>query len=97
MPTVPREDRETGDDSSPSTLSGTAGGGILKCMTTLKDIQAAISRLSPKDVRRIHSWLDEFDAQAWDEQLESDVQAGRLDALADQAVKDSQAGRCKPL
>jgi len=39
-------------------------------------------------------WFREFDARAWDRQIEEDVQAGRLDALADAALKDFESGRC---
>ena len=31
----------------------------------------------------------------WDEQLESDIAAGRLDALANEALSDLRNGRCK--
>jgi hypothetical protein len=33
----------------------------------------------------------------WDEQLEKDVQSGKLDHLADQALKDLKEGRCTEL
>lgn len=33
----------------------------------------------------------------WDRQIEADAKAGRLDPLLQQAVKDIEAGRSKPL
>jgi hypothetical protein len=35
-----------------------------------------------------------LDAAAWDRQIEEDVAAGRLDALADEALDDLREGRC---
>ena len=43
------------------------------------------------------TWFAEFDASAWDRQMEDDVAAGRLDALADEALNDLRAGRCTDL
>ena len=36
-------------------------------------------------------------ADAWDKQIEEDIKAGRLDHLAQKALEDLQAGRCKDL
>ena len=41
--------------------------------------------------------LDEFCEKVWDRQFESDVKSGKLDSLADQAISDFRAGRCKEL
>lgn len=32
----------------------------------------------------------------WDRQLERDVEAGKLDALADEALREHAAGKTKP-
>jgi hypothetical protein len=40
---------------------------------------------------------NECDAAEWDRQLESDVDAGRLDALLRDAQRDHRAGRTKAL
>jgi hypothetical protein len=37
----------------------------------------------------------EFDAQAWDRQIEEDVREGRLDKLADEALAAHRAGKSK--
>ena len=36
-----------------------------------------------------------FDAAEWDTQFEQDVSAGRLDALADEALDDLRQGRTR--
>ena len=40
---------------------------------------------------------DEKDAEVWDRQLEEDVRAGRLDALAEEALRDLREGCCTDL
>jgi len=39
-------------------------------------------------------FIEEFDADAWDSQFEDDVLSGRLDALAEEAIRDFEEGRC---
>ena len=66
-------------------------------MSTVKEIEAAVSRLSNQELSSFRSWFAEFDAEAWDKQFAEDVAAGRLDALADEALRDSREGRCTDL
>lgn len=66
-------------------------------MSTIKEIETAVSRLSTDELATFRSWFTEFDAEAWDNQFEQDVAAGRLDALADEAVNDLRNGRCTDL
>lgn len=66
-------------------------------MNTLEEIQFAVSRLSKEEQSRFRHWFFEFDAQQWDEQIEHDVRAGRLDQLASQATEHLREGRCTPL
>lgn len=41
--------------------------------------------------------LVEAISKDWDAQLAADIQAGKLDALADSVLADFAAGRCAPL
>lgn len=66
-------------------------------MSTLEEIEDAILRLPAADFIALRSWLRERDAEAWDRQLESDVNNGRLDALGDEAAEEFHAGRCREL
>jgi hypothetical protein len=66
-------------------------------MSTVEEITAAIEHLSPDDVARLRAWLAEFAERLWDEQIERDEQAGRLDALIDKALEEHRAGRTRPL
>lgn len=66
-------------------------------MSTVTEIEAAISKLSRKDLVAFRDWFKEFDAEAWDRQFEEDVKAGKLDALAEEALRDLREGRCTDL
>ena len=63
----------------------------------LNEIQNAIRQLSTDELIQFRRWFSEFDAAAWDAQLESDSRAGRLDKLADEARNDLRDGRCTEL
>ena len=62
-------------------------------MTTVAEITGAVKRLPKKDLARFRKWFVEYDAAAWDKQLESDVAAGKLGALAREALREHKAGR----
>jgi hypothetical protein len=66
-------------------------------MSTVTDIEAAVQRLSRDELARFRTWFQEFDAEAWDRQFEEDARAGRLDALAEEALDDLREGRCRDL
>jgi hypothetical protein len=66
-------------------------------MSTVHDIEEAIRQLAPQDLAALRTWFAAFDAEQWDQQFEEDVAAGRLDALAQEAIRDLQEGRCTDL
>ena len=66
-------------------------------MSTVKEIESAVSKLSRDELYSFRSWFQEFDAAAWDKQFDADVRAGKFDALADEALADLSAGRCQEL
>jgi hypothetical protein len=66
-------------------------------MSTIRDIEKAVRELTPEELTEFRRWFAEFDAAAWDAQLEADARAGRLDALADEALDDLKHGRCSDL
>ena len=66
-------------------------------MSTVQEIQEALRRLSPEDLTTFRDWFAEFDAEVWDRQFEEDVAAGRLDDLANEAIRDLREGRCTDL
>ncbi len=66
-------------------------------MTTVESITAAIAALPPEQVEQIRAWLNERAEAEWDDKIEQDERAGRLDALAERALAEHRAGRTRPL
>ena len=65
--------------------------------TKLKEIKQAVSELSDQDLANFRTWFAEFDAQEWDRKFEEDVTKGKLDALAEKALKELREGKCRDL
>jgi hypothetical protein len=51
----------------------------------------------PEELSELRAWFAAFDAEAWDRELDEDMRAGRLDALADEALGDLDERRCTDL
>lgn len=66
-------------------------------MSKIEAIEHEIKRLSPAELAAFRSWFREFDAEAWDRQIEEDAKAGKLDALVNTALKAFKSGRCAEL
>ena len=63
----------------------------------VEEIKSAITLLHRTELVDLGEWFRHFEAQAWDAQLEEDIEAGRLDELAEEALADFEAGRCTEL
>jgi hypothetical protein len=66
-------------------------------MSKVENLEKQIEQLSPDELTEFRRWFAEFDAQRWDRQFEADVKAGKLDALAEKALRDHVAGRSSKL
>ena len=66
-------------------------------MSTVEAITDAIAQLPPTQVAQVRAWLVEYEERLWDEQIAQDEREGRLDALAERAIAEHQAGRTRPL
>ena len=62
-------------------------------MRKLEEIEQQIRNLSGTELVEFRKWYAEFDAQTWDRQFEADVNAGKLDALAEAARKAHKEGK----
>jgi len=62
-------------------------------MDKVSKIGQKIKELSQTELAAFREWFHEFDAQAWDRKIEEDVQTGKLDALANKALKDFESGK----
>ena len=63
----------------------------------VEDIEKAIIRLPQDQLKQFRAWYEKFDSDAWDEQIENDSAAGKLDSLANAAIADHKSGKSKEL
>ena len=66
-------------------------------MTKIEEIQAAIESLSGEEYDRLREWFSARDWERWDEQIEADSQAGKLDFLVKEAFDEKDEGNLKDL
>ena len=71
--------------------------GVIKMARNVEDIEKAITQLPQDQLKEFRAWYEKFDSDAWDEQIERDAAAGKLDSLADAAISDHRAGKSKEL
>ena len=62
-------------------------------MEKVEKIEREVQEFSPQELARFRQWFAAFDAEAWDRQFEEDVAAGKLDVLADRALRDHAQGK----
>ena len=66
-------------------------------MGKLGSIETQIKKLSREELADFREWFAKFDAQVWDRQFEADVKAGKLDALAENALREHRSGQSRKL
>jgi hypothetical protein len=66
-------------------------------MSKLETIKESVSALPDAELKRFAVWFADYQWERWDQQLEQDAAAGKLDKFADQALADFDAGRTRPL
>lgn len=65
-------------------------------MSTVAEIESAIKKLKPQQIRAVGDWLDELREELWDKQIEADAKAGKLDKMIAKAKTDYRAGKATP-
>jgi hypothetical protein len=66
-------------------------------MTKLEQIEKSVAALAPAELEAFTAWFEEFQAELWDQQIERDVKAGKLDKLIAEAKAEIAAGKTRPL
>ena len=57
-------------------------------MRTVSEIQKAIQGLSEAEYAELRRWLLDQDWERWEQEFDEDVRAGKLDALATEALEE---------
>jgi hypothetical protein len=60
-------------------------------MRKIEEIEEQVRNLSGTELVEFRKWYAEFDAQAWDEQIEADAKTGKLEALAEAARREGKS------
>jgi len=66
-------------------------------MGKLEQITQQVEALEGDELKAFANWFEEFRADQWDRQIAADVEAGKLDKLAEEALAHHRAGRTKSL
>ena len=66
-------------------------------MSKVDNIERDVKTLTRSELEAFRAWFYEYDAGVWDQQIEEDVYAGKLDKLAEEALTQHRAGKSKEL
>jgi len=66
-------------------------------METIDSIEGAVASLPPDQLAQFRCWFTEFDAASWDQQIEADALAGKLDTLAQEALDEFASGKAREI
>lgn len=64
-------------------------------MTKIDEIKQAVTQLSPDELMAFRAWFEELQDRLWDEQIERDEKAGKLDWLVDEALAEHASGQTR--
>jgi len=62
-------------------------------MSRVGHIEGQVKSLSSDELWAFRDWFAQFDAEAWDDQIEADANNGKLRSLAERALRDHESGR----
>jgi hypothetical protein len=66
-------------------------------MTKLKLIQTKIETLTNDEFTYLKNWINELDAQQWENQIEEDSNSGKLDFLIEESLLEKSKGQLREL
>ena len=66
-------------------------------MTTVEKLENHVKSLNRHELAAFRDWFKRYDSDEWDKEIEEDILAGKLDKLAEEAIKAHKAGRTKEI
>ncbi|MEO6203187.1 MAG: hypothetical protein ABIU05_22225 [Nitrospirales bacterium] len=66
-------------------------------MSKVDELKTEIERLPQEEFTELIRWLSEKDRERWDEEIEADSEAGKLDFLMREALQEKAKGTLKDL
>jgi len=65
-------------------------------MSSVMEIESAIRQLPESEFWKLSAWFDELRANAWEQQIELDAKAGKLDFLFEEAKREAGSLKAWP-
>jgi hypothetical protein len=62
-------------------------------MSRVEHIEGQVKSLGLDELKAFRDWFAQYDAEAWDDQIEADAKNGKLRSLAERALRDHESGR----
>ncbi|MBX9791811.1 MAG: hypothetical protein K2Y37_23050 [Pirellulales bacterium] len=66
-------------------------------MSKVERIEKLVQALSPDELADFRQWFTSYDAALWDQKLERDIKAGKLNGFRDEVLAEHAAHRTKEL
>jgi len=66
-------------------------------MKTSEEVKSDTEALPHREYMKLTHWFSERDWQAWDEEIERDSAAGKLDFLIEEALEEKRVGSLRSL
>jgi hypothetical protein len=66
-------------------------------MTKVEELERAVASLTAEEYREFRRWFLERDWEQWDQQIEEDSRAGKLDFLVGEAFEAKKQEKLKEL
>jgi hypothetical protein len=64
---------------------------------SVAEIESAIVQLPANEFAELLTWMADYHQRMWDQQIENDAEAGRLDHLLTEVDEEYKAGLARPL
>ena len=66
-------------------------------MSKIEEIEKEVLGLNPDELQAFRKWFWDFDAEVWDRRFEKDALSGKLDSLAEAALKSFKSALLRNL
>jgi len=66
-------------------------------MTRVEELEMTVDSLTPEEYTRFRRWFLERDWEKWDQEIEEDAEAGRLDFLVREAAEARNSRKLRDL
>ncbi len=62
-------------------------------MSKVEQFEEQVKQFTSDELRLFRDWFAQFDAEIWDQQIEADIQSGKLADIAQRALADHNSSR----